>query len=143
MPKKIVVIILTILLVAAVGGDVFLTTRWQPKPKAIHTTHTVATKTTVAGAPAVIKAITINYDDYGFSPNIVTVPVGTRVVVANTATDGPMVFTEVPNQPTSNPELELGMINMGQQKSFVVTEKGTWQFQNGNESADRGVLIAQ
>lgn len=139
MPKKIIVIVLTVLFMAAVAGDVFLTTHWQPKSQAV-AVHTTARKLPVATAP---ETMTINYDDYGFSPNIVIVPVGTKVMVANIATDGPMVFTEVPNQPSSNPALELGTIAMGQQKSFVLTEKGTWQFQNGNESADRGVITAQ
>ena len=141
MPKKIIVIVLVALLIAAVVGDVFFTTRWQPKSQLISTTPVVAHHALAVHTQK--RIIQINYDDYGFSPNIVTVPVGTQVVVANLATDGPMIFTEVPNQPSSNPALELGTINMGQQRSFVLTEKGTWQFQNGNESADRGVITAQ
>ena len=73
---------------------------------------------------------------------IVNVSVGTTVIVKNTATDGPMVFKELPYQAHRNPELNLGIIEMGQEKSFVATIKGSWQFQNGNEFSDRGLLIA-
>ncbi len=88
------------------------------------------------------QVVIINYDNYGFDPNIVNVSVGTTVIVKNTATDGPMVFKELPYQAHLNPELNLGIIEMGQEKSFVATIKGSWQFQNGNEFSDRGLLIA-
>ncbi len=88
------------------------------------------------------KTITILYNNYGFDPNTVNVPVGTTVFVKNSATDGPMVFNELPHQSSPNPELNLGIIEMGQEKSFTLTIKGTWQFQNGNEASDRGILTA-
>ena len=87
------------------------------------------------------QVVIINYDNYGFDPNIVNVLVGTTVIVKNTATDGPMVFKELPYQANPNSELNLGIIEMEQEKSFVATIKGTWQFQNSNESSDRGLLI--
>ena len=86
------------------------------------------------------STVTILYNNYGFDPNSLNITLGTVVYVKNTASDGPMVFDELPHQVNPNPELNLGIIPMGQEKSFKVTVKGTWQFQNGNEASDRGIL---
>ncbi len=142
----------SIMLLAAVGAIAYLLTQWQPKPvaRALPASHnsinTAQQQLKPKAMPAITpapKTVTITYDNYGFSPNIVKVPVGTTVIVVNKASDGAIVFRELTSNPSPNPELNLGMINMGQQKSFVVTKKGTWQFQNGNESSDRGVLAAE
>lgn len=85
------------------------------------------------------KQVTIRYDNYGFTPNILSVPLGTKITIINTS-NGPMIFQGLPGQPNNNPELNLGIINQGQTKSFIANEQGVWQFQNGNESSDRGNL---
>jgi hypothetical protein len=85
------------------------------------------------------QSITIDYDVYGFMPNIIHASVGTQIIVRNTS-GGPMYFQALPDQPNQNPELDLGFINNGQEKSFVLTITGTWQFQNQYETSDRGLI---
>lgn len=86
-----------------------------------------------------IQAITIDYNVYGFMPNIIHAPVGTTIIVQNTS-GSPMYFRSLPNQPNQNPALNLGNIENNQTKSFVITVSGTWQFENAYESSDRGLL---
>ncbi len=85
------------------------------------------------------QSITIDYDVYGFMPNIVHAKIGTQIIVDNTS-GGPMYFQALPYQPNQNPELDLGFIANDQEKSFVLTISGTWQFQNQYEGSDRGLI---
>ena len=85
------------------------------------------------------QSITIDYDVYGFMPNIVHAKIGTKIIVDNTS-GAPMYFQALPYQPNQNPELDLGFIANDQEKSFVLTKSGTWQFQNQYEGSDRGLI---
>lgn len=87
-------------------------------------------------------SVTIDYDTYGFTPNIVSVAPGTRIIVTNTS-NGTMVFQGLPGQPNNLPQLNLGPIAKGQQKSFVISTAGTWQFMNANEQSDRGSITVK
>lgn len=108
-------------------------------PKSVPKLEIVYRVKKVIESPSPAKSITIDYNDYGFSPNIINVPLGTIIYVKNLATDGSMVFQELPNQPL-NSELDLGTIQMNQEKSFTAQIKGSWQFYNADETTDRGIL---
>lgn len=92
-----------------------------------------------ATSPSPVKdgKVVIKYDDFGFVPNQITVPVGTTVTVVNLSDDtqpGPMYFRKRPGQASSNPDLNLGIIEKQQQKSFTLTTKGTWQYEHAYQA---------
>ncbi len=88
------------------------------------------------------KTLLINYTDYGFVPNIVSVPVGTKVTILNSTDEGGMDFEELSSDPTPNPSLSLGIIHKGKSASFILTKPGTWHYVNTWETTDVGEITA-
>ncbi len=88
------------------------------------------------------KSLLLNYTDYGFLPNIITVPVGTKVTVINSTTEGGMQFEELPTDTNQNPALNVGILDKGQSKSFTLNVKGTWHYENSWETTDQGQISA-
>ncbi len=88
------------------------------------------------------KSLLINYTDYGFVPNIASVPLGTKVTIKNSTDEGGMSFDEVSSDSSPNPVLNLGVLNMGQSKSFVLNTKGSWKYINTWEVTDLGQITA-
>lgn len=88
------------------------------------------------------KSLTLEYNDYGFIPNEITVPLGTKITFYNLTTNtqpGPMLFKQVPNQPSNNPALNLGVIYKQQHKSFIASSVGSWQFEDAYQPAAKGI----
>lgn len=88
------------------------------------------------------KTMLINYTDYGFVPNIVSVPVGTKVTILNSTNEGGMDFQELSTDSNPNPSLSLGIIEKGQSSSFTLTQPGTWHYVNAWETTDIGEITA-
>jgi plastocyanin len=89
------------------------------------------------------KSLLLNYTDYGFLPNIVTVPVGTKVTVLNSTDEGGMYFSEMPGYTSPDPGMQLGIIGMNQSASFTLTRAGTWHYVNTWEPTDMGEITAR
>ena len=87
-------------------------------------------------------SLLLNYTDFGFLPNTVTVPVGTKVTVMNSTDEGGMQFEELTTDASQNPALNLGILEKGQSKSFTLTVKGTWHYENTWETTDQGQISA-
>jgi plastocyanin len=83
--------------------------------------------------------VVIYYDNYGFDPNVLTIPVGTTVYVKNIST-GPLSFMDMPAQAVPNPSFNLGSIPIGQEKSFVIKNKGVWQYEANGHPEIRGEI---
>lgn len=83
--------------------------------------------------------VTINYDKFGFDPNIVKVPVGTIVTVKN-ITNQNLLFQPLYGQPNQNNSLNLGNITPRQSKSFTITKTGVWQYEGQNNPEIRGLI---
>ncbi len=83
--------------------------------------------------------ITIYYDEYGFDPNILTLPIGTNVTVDNISTRQ-LEFNSVPEQAQQNSALNLGLIASGATKRFQIAKSGIWQFEGNNDPETRGVI---
>lgn len=92
--------------------------------------------------PQPAKTLLINYDNFGFMPNIARVPVGTIIEVENTTNEGGMYFEEIPQAAIQDPVFDLGIIEMGQTKTFKLTRAGTWIYENAWETTDRGQITA-
>ncbi len=89
------------------------------------------------------NSLLINYDNFGFMPNIAVVPLGTTIEIENTTDEGGMDFMQIPTQTIQNPELNIGIINKGQTKSFKLTKPGTWIYENSWETTDMGQITVQ
>ena len=87
-------------------------------------------------------SLLLNYTDYGFLPNIVSVPVGTKVTVLNSTNEGGMQFEELSSDSSKNPALNLGILEKGQSKTFTLTVKGNWHYENTWETTDKGEISA-
>ncbi len=88
------------------------------------------------------KTLLLNYTNYGFLPNMAKVPVGTKVTVRNSTTQGGMYFMESSTDSIQNPSLNLGYIAKGSSVSFVLNQPGTWHYVNTWETTDRGQITA-
>ena len=92
--------------------------------------------------PQPVRTLLINYDNFGFMPNIARVPIGTIIEVENTTNEGGMYFEEIPQAAKQDQAFNLGIIEMGQIKSFKLTQAGTWIYENAWETTDRGQVTA-
>lgn len=80
-----------------------------------------------AGTTASVAA-TITFTDSGFSPSVTTVKAGSTVQVVNKSSQ-PLDFDSDPHpEHTDEPELNVGEVDPGQSKTFLVTRVGHWGF---------------
>jgi plastocyanin len=132
------IIAIAIVLVVGVGAPLY------PQHTANDVIHYPAalTKHPVAAKKVnrVMSAPTIYFDNYGFDPNILHVPVGTKVNVTNISTNGILRFEALSGQPNQNYALDLGVIKEGQTKSFTITRSGAWQYEGNHNPSLRGLI---
>ncbi len=83
-------------------------------------------------------SLLINYTDYGFVPNIVSVPAGTKITVMNSTNEGGMDLIEMNGDTAPAPVLNQGIIEKGQTASFTLSRPGTYHYLNGWETTDMG-----
>lgn len=84
--------------------------------------------------------LNIVYDDYGFMPNQIAVPVGTTRTLTNLTDDtqpGPTLFMQSAGDASRNPALDLGLMQKQSSKSFTLTQKGTWHLENVDQPAEK------
>lgn len=96
-----------------------------------------------ASASSTKAAATITFTDNGFSPSTTTVKAGDTVQVTNNSSQ-PMQFDSDPHpQHTDEPELNVGEVDPGESKTFVVTKKGHWGFHDHLDAGFTGTLNVQ
>ena len=85
-------------------------------------------------------AATITYGSDGFSVSASSVKAGSKVKVVNN-TDSELSFDSNPHPVhTDNSELNIGDIDAGASKTFVVNTKGSWGFHNHYNPSDTGSI---
>ena len=88
-------------------------------------------------------AATITYTDNGFEPKQSTVKSGDTVRISNN-TQSPMSLDSDPHPThTIQPELNVGDVEPGQSKTFVITKVGTWGFHNHDNPSHTGSITVQ
>lgn len=85
------------------------------------TTDTATDDTTQAAA-------TITYDDDGFSPAVTTVEAGDKVAIKNSSSNTLSFHSDPHPAHTTNAELNVDLVKVGETKTFTVTKKGTFGF---------------
>lgn len=85
----------------------------------------------------------IVYDDYGFAPNEITVPVGTTIALKNVTDDtqpGVSHFAESTHDTSRNPALDIGELQKQQVKTFTLTAKGSWELENIDQPTEKALM---
>jgi plastocyanin len=93
--------------------------------------------------PSEQVATTISYTNNGFTPAQVTVKSGDTILVKNDS-GNPLSFNSDDHPThTKQPELNVGSIEPGQSKTFVVTKQGTWGYHNHDNPTDTGKITVE
>lgn len=88
-------------------------------------------------------AATITYTGTGFEPNLATVAMNSMVRVRNRSVRVLNFLSDPYGQNTDEPELNLGGINPGDNKTFYVSQQGTWGYYNALDASQTGQLIVR
>lgn len=88
-------------------------------------------------------AATITYSSSGFSPATVTVKTGDTIAIKNTSNQT-MQFDSDPHPVhTDDTDLNAGVVDPGQTKTFIVTQKGSFGYHNHLNPSDMGKIIIE
>lgn len=124
-------IILAVVLVAVIAGGALVLSGGKEKNK------------TVSSDGDQSVSATITYDNNGFSPATVTVTSGASVRITNNSSEDLNPSSDPHPIHTKNSELNIGDIEPGQSKTFMLTAKGTWGYHNHYNSGKRGTIIVE
>ncbi|MHB1865008.1 MAG: cupredoxin domain-containing protein [Candidatus Saccharimonadales bacterium] len=88
------------------------------------------------------SSVTVYFDNYGFDPNLISVPIGETVNFKNISTIGPIYLEAVDwkGYPEYGSPFDLGEISEGMSKSMKVTTNGVWQYEANNNPSLRGEI---
>lgn len=75
-------------------------------------------------------AATITYTDDGFEPALTTVKSGDTLKIVNNSSEQLQMDSNPHPVHTDDPELNIGAVEPGTSKTFVLTTRGTWGFHN-------------
>ncbi len=88
-------------------------------------------------------AIVITYDGTGFTASKTTMKAGDKVEVTNKST----VTLDFDSDPhpvhTDNTELNVGDIEPGESKTFIVDKTGTWGYHNHKNASQHGEISVE
>jgi plastocyanin len=113
------------------------TTTTSNQAAAPATTPSAATTDSTASS-----AVTVAFDNNGFSPATVTVKSGGTITFKNTSSGAIQPSSDPHPAHTDNPELNVGVIAAGQSKTITVKNVGTWGMHDHfNESMRMDVVI--
>ncbi len=148
------VILGIVLVVIVIGAIIALgkkegapTTSPSPTPQAQTnpptSTPTVSTSSAqpTTEAPAKEAMVTLTKD--GFSPQTVTIKVGTKVTWTNKSGDIATVNSDPHPQHTAYPSLNLGEFNDGETLSFIFTKPGTYGYHNHLNPTSTGTVTVE
>lgn len=85
-------------------------------------------------------SLLLNYTNYGFVPNKINVPLGTKVTILNSTNQGGMYFMQSSSDLVSNSALDVGLLKGNAESTFILNHKGTWHYVNTWEPTDQGQI---
>lgn len=145
-------IAIAVLVVVGIGGYFLMTREVTPTP--------ADTNASAANAPTEgesVSAYTIRYSDEGFSPETLTVPVGTTVTFVNQGSRNMWVGSDVHPTHTLYDDTNLrehcvdgkpsttsfDQCGVSGSYTFTFTKLGMWRYHNHVGAADKGVIIVE
>jgi plastocyanin len=139
MNKKLIVVLVTVVVIA---GGVWAYFAMQPNASAPQneTKNTNTNSTDTQSNTSTSNEIT--YTDNGFSPDNLTVKVGSTITIKNQSS-GPLQFSSDDHPThTKDPELNLSAISAGGEQTLKLTKAGAWGFHNHLKASDSGTITA-
>lgn len=88
-------------------------------------------------------AATITYSNSGFSPATTTVKSGDAVMIKNTSSRTMDLDSDPHPTHTDDPDLNVGQVDPGQSKTFIVTQKGSYGYHNHLNPSETGNVVIQ
>jgi plastocyanin len=138
-------IIAIIILVIVIAGAVLWMLRKEPvdNSSSSSSSDTSNSSSPTSDATSTAAKATITYSDSGYSPSTITVKTGDTVIIKN-ASSRSMQFDSDPHPVhTTNPELNVGSVPVGQEMSFVVDTKGTFGYHNHLNASQKGTIVVE
>jgi len=86
---------------------------------------------------------TITYSDHGFSPSSTTVKSGDTVAIVNSSSNSLQMDSGPHPEHTDDTDLNVGLVDAGQTKTFTVKKTGTFGFHNHLNPSDEATIIVQ
>jgi len=130
--SAVIKVIMAIITVALLGGGAYYLYQHQTNTKNIKSTD-ISNQT--------IAPNTIDFTDSGFSPETITVKAGTVVTVVNQSSAALQFESDPHPTHTNETELNIGVVEQGQSKTFVVTKNGTWGYHNHLDPSQTGSIV--
>jgi hypothetical protein len=88
-------------------------------------------------------ATTIIYTDQGFQPNLYTIDANNYIRVRNNSNRSLQFMSDPVEINSDELELNLGVINPGDNVKVYISQKGTWGYHNALNANDIGQLIVR
>lgn len=141
--KKLVIAFVVAIAGFGAAGYALLTGKPEPSKPVAETSSTTQTPATPPAETDVPEAITITYDESGFSPASITVAKGATITFANNSAMPLWVASNPHPAHTDYPEFDTAEIlgrmpKMEENFSFTFEKTGTWQYHNHTASTDTG-----
>lgn len=137
-------IIGVIVLIVLAGGSYLLLNK-DSTPAATSTPETSSSKTSTPGTDTTTQtaSATITYSNDGFSPGSTTVKSGDTIAIKNTSSNDLQLDSDPHPEHTGNTELNVGVVNPSQTKTFTVTKTGTFGIHNHLSTSNTATIIVQ
>jgi hypothetical protein len=88
-------------------------------------------------------ATTIIYTDQGFQPNLYTIDANNYIRVRNNSNRSLQFMSDPVETNSDELELNLGVINPGDNVKVYISQKGTWGYHNALNANDIGQIIVR
>lgn len=152
---KTIAVLVVIVIILVVGGIIYMLPRSKPelpadtaKPPvtAGATSRELPKRTPRQASPA--SQVTVTYSDNSFSPQTVTIPVGTTVNFTTSSATPMWVASDPHPDHTDYPAFDSfaagqNLPQPGQGFSFKFERVGTWSYHNHNSPADIGIIVVK
>lgn len=102
-----------------------------------------ASSSSSSSASTASAVATITYSDSGFSPATTTVKAGDTVAIKNTSSSVMQMDSDPHPVHTDDTDLNVGTVNPGETKTFVVTNKGSFGFHNHLAPSNTAKIVIQ
>ncbi len=87
--------------------------------------------------------LTLTYTGKGFEPNLATVKARSMVRIRNRSVRLLQFVSDPYPAQSDDPELNLGQLKPGDQKTFFVSQKGKWGYHNALDPSEVGTLTVE
>lgn len=86
---------------------------------------------------------TVTYNGNSFSPTHLIVKSGTVVTIKNTSSEDLQFQSDPHPVHTDDPDLNVGVVNPGQSKTFTVTKKGAFGYHDHLNPSEKGTITIE